>query len=686
MRGVTRALVAVTALAVVGAAAGCSALRPNDPPKPKSPAAPLSAYELVLEQIKPDGTVDKDTALAAFSLAIAPLPGVAVPDGPKQSIQSGTAAISWTMQHWGELDPAQREAVTEALTGARDPVRTSSFTGSGPVPGQAPSPTARPNQSAKPKAADPNLACATADSADAGQLRPALDASIAAIAAKLGHTMRTPVRLVVNTKQLEDDPEGTRPTLMYTWPCKGAAVAEGRQDGCTLHVNPHAFDPLYSNADREAFLTHEAMHCFLLDKFGRAHDDAPAWLMEGIPTWVQVALHGGDPAATRIWERYLALDRKPLFQRAYDAVGFFAQLANSGVDPWPLLEPTFAAYLSGGNAAAWRKTGAGEPLLRSWAAGYARATRSGADWDIVGYGIPRSDPQVRDAGRLAAGGSVEASAPAAGIDLVRLTLPDDSVLTVTGDPSARGLLGIANTDQEINNLVGTQLCTRPGGCACPEGGAGAGAQLPGMLAGSGYLAVTGGLTAAKVQIAVTSLDDFCAKPAAQAACLAGKWTHTGVDLRYTSPEFQMTETGGAGFVFTIAADGKANLTFDPMQPVTFRTSTGLAGSITYRGGVDYQLSLPPGAGSGEVNLTGADFSRLRATARITQPFVATVVDNEPLSALVSGVGGAGGAGAGGALGNQPLSGPHRFTCSADRLVLSLPPGSALTGSWTFSRG
>jgi hypothetical protein len=54
------------------AAGAASAARPADP----------TAYERVLGQVGPAGTVTKDTALAAFAAAIAPLPGSRRPRDP----------------------------------------------------------------------------------------------------------------------------------------------------------------------------------------------------------------------------------------------------------------------------------------------------------------------------------------------------------------------------------------------------------------------------------------------------------------------------------------------------------------------------------------------------------------------------------------------------------------------------
>src|SRR5690242_5981146 len=127
-------------------------------------------------------------------------------------------------------------------------------------------------------------------------MRPALDAAIRDIAAHLGRTLTFPVYLSVNRTQQEDIGPGEQ-FLMYTFPCERTVPnAIGRPDGCTVHVNPIASEADFSDHDRAAFLVHEAMHCYLYDKFGDAYDRVAPWLQEGAPTWVQTAVAGGDSA------------------------------------------------------------------------------------------------------------------------------------------------------------------------------------------------------------------------------------------------------------------------------------------------------------------------------------------------------------------------------------------------------
>ena len=55
------------------------------------------------------------------------------------------------------------------------------------------------------------------------------------------------------------------------------------------------------------------------------------------------------------WMWYLDSPTRPLSQREYDGVGFFAHLAETGTDPWSVILPIGAALLKNNSTAAgWR--------------------------------------------------------------------------------------------------------------------------------------------------------------------------------------------------------------------------------------------------------------------------------------------------------------------------------------------
>jgi hypothetical protein len=446
----------------------------------------MSAFDQVAAQVRPDGTVSTATALAAFSLAIAPLPGVSAPPGPRRTIPSGTLAIAWVAAHWAELTPAQQEAVRHALSNGILPA-ANAVTQGAPV--------------------DPHLPCASADSAGAAAFRSQADDIVKEINKHRARQLGIPLFIEVNKRNLE------QPSLMYTWGCRGRLDHDqftGKVTGCTIHINPSAGSAKFDDHDRRAFLTHEIMHCFLYDQFGTSYLKAAPWLIEGIPTWVQAALNDGDKRTTELWNRYLKLDQASLFRRAYTAVGFFAQLAGSGVDVWDRIDPMIIASMTGGNTAAWNATGASDAFLDSWAPGHARGRHSGAHWDITGFGVPATRPDVAHV-VLGTGATARAAAPVAGVDLIEVELRAD-IVSVSGTGTVHGLFGAADgSERPAAGMVGGDFCAKPDGCSCPPGSPTTAAQLPRLAAGTGYLGVSGGPSTASVTLRGRSLEEFCAK-------------------------------------------------------------------------------------------------------------------------------------------------------------------------------
>jgi len=69
----------------------------------------------VVDQVQPDGQVSLATALAAFAVAIGPVPGAVIPPGVVVPIGSGTIAVDWVLAKWGQLTLPQRQAVLTDL-------------------------------------------------------------------------------------------------------------------------------------------------------------------------------------------------------------------------------------------------------------------------------------------------------------------------------------------------------------------------------------------------------------------------------------------------------------------------------------------------------------------------------------------------------------------------------------------
>ncbi len=645
----SRRLTAVlVALVLVATACGKDTDRPDAAAEPAAP----TAYQQVLDRVGPDGAVDKDTAVAAFSLAVGELPGASLPDGPRRPVESGSLAVQWILRHWGSLTPEQQKAARAALG--------TSGGGGGGLTG--PLSTAKPN---------PNLSCPKADSDDAAPHRAAFDRAVGDIAVRLGRTLKLATTVSVNSRDLH------MPSYMYTWGCQGTSAMwdpDAPLTGCAVHINPSTLGDTTEH-DRRAFFVHEAMHCFLYDKHGMAYsDEAPPWLVEGIPTYAQVSIAGGDKAATEKWQTYLAPNRKPLFQRSYDALGWFAHLSDTGTGVWSRLDPMIDAYFAGGNKAAWSAGNPTATFADSWPSTYARGRHPGKPWDITGHGVPAFQPTLPKLA-LANGGTATVKTPAAATALSIVDVKAEVVLFTTSG-GAHGRFGPSSgADVLVPALAGPNYCAKPGGCVCPEDTPGAGTTFATLAGGKGHLAVTGGLEAATVTATGTSLEKFCRER--PKSCLVGDWVGTGFQISMAGGG--INASGGAGVTVTIAQDGATTVRFDGMAPVNFTSSAGTAGFFTYRGTAGAKLALPnPEPGSGPWAPATGGFGGVTASATITAPFRMQVLNNTSLAGLFGNGGQA-------PVSGTPVLGAGRYTCTDTTLTIAPPTASGVSGTWTLSR-
>ena len=108
---------AIVVVLLVGAV-GLYALTPRSASTPAGSPGDLSPYDQLRAQIGPNGEVTKEMALEAFSLAIAPLPGVTVPTGAPANVDQqadATFAVMWIMRYLDQLTPEQHAVVDPIL-------------------------------------------------------------------------------------------------------------------------------------------------------------------------------------------------------------------------------------------------------------------------------------------------------------------------------------------------------------------------------------------------------------------------------------------------------------------------------------------------------------------------------------------------------------------------------------------
>jgi hypothetical protein len=176
--------------------AGCTAT-PARPSKPAT-AGGADAWQRTLDQIDADGGVSVRTALAAFAIAIGPVPGAPVTPGQAPSVlPSGTIAVDWVLAQWAALNPAQQAAVLADLGAA----------------------SARGTSEARVVDAaltSPNIDCPGGSSADAGIYTDDIPDITSTLEAKLGVTMHLKVYVEINTKSLKARPACTHTDATQT--------------------------------------------------------------------------------------------------------------------------------------------------------------------------------------------------------------------------------------------------------------------------------------------------------------------------------------------------------------------------------------------------------------------------------------------------------------------------------------
>ena len=497
-------------------------------------AAPLDAWQRTLRQAKPDGQVSVATALSAFAMAIGPVPGASVPQGPRPaSLGSGTVAVNWVFQHWSELSPAQRQAVFKDL-GAR-PVNTAELASYVHL-AKTPTP--------------PEIECPSASSSDAGPYLSHIPEITADLSSHLGAAMHLKIYITVN--HLTKKAPGAD-GIMYTYGCSGGTTASGAVDSCAIHINPIA--AAYTESDQTSFLIHEMEHCFVFNAVGGVAYDFHAWYEEGSATWAEVMLGGGDEVATDAWQEYLAVATRPLFGREYDGVGFFVHLAESGVDVWHRLLPMAKALGSTGTAdgAAWNAADVSTNFLDSWGSGYVQGDYPGKAWTSGGgTGFPHQSADLiyktlGDSQTLV----VSAGSDATAADMVKVGA---QVVSIAGSANGRMSLG-GGEDVTLENRK-NPYCTMGTACVCPAGSVNEKTVFSRMDPGIEYIGATNGLGAVQVTLTGMSLKDYCEKP-----CIVGTWkvTNEVVSLENAS--------GGAGATWEIRPNGTAVIIHDGSDPL-----------------------------------------------------------------------------------------------------------------------
>jgi len=480
---------------------------------------PRTAWDKVLAQIRPNGTVSEATALEAFALSYGPLPGVRIPSGPRTAIESGDLAADWVLPHLPGLPRRLRQVIDRdlGLTPPGAQGHAASFGDSGFTP-------------------NPKL------TADANHW-----ADVYAGPLLLGHTL-TKLTIVAGytTTHLGKDPLKP-PAADDTLPVNAAGQESATGPFCRIRVGPDAA-PINTVSGQHQ-LAHEVFHCEQDDLFaGATH--LPAWITEGLAEWAAQTVIPA-PAYEYMLRDYVNSPHTDLFARTYDAEGFWGHVQDTVVgDLWQKVSGILdapnedAAYVAAG--------GMTERFRSTWGSSVFNLTAGGSPWEMTS---PILRPAQAQPDILMDGGGQVLATPyttaqytvksSAAKPLLHVTIAGDAVVS-----DAR--LG-AQPQYNYTRLSGASkawFCTSgTGKCVCPAGDT---SEIPpnDPLSSDAELGLSGDPnTGTHGELVAYELSAFCRPP----VCPAGKAFMTAQD------------DGGAGCGIPVPGlqDGDASTGGDP---------------------------------------------------------------------------------------------------------------------------
>jgi hypothetical protein len=298
-----------------------------------------AAFQRVLDRIGDDGTIDRDTALQAFALAFTPPPGVTTPPGPTDPILSGSGALRWVTAQLAELTPAQRRAVESAV---------------------------------------PRPANTTAAMLPALTEQAQFETLVGEAWSYWSDTFPPSSRLhPIDRWSVTLNSGNHFAAGAYSYPVDARQQLAGPVDDCWIYFNPRVRSG--TDAQKREAAYHEVFLCFeaqMVPNLAGFYAESSsgfgpaAWLIEGGAAYgmdlAMAALASPTPYGAAFWTTYFHTPLTPLFKRAYDAIGFFAYLAQNRIDVMARMPAAMRAIVGrGGSVAAAESFLAGTSLESS---------------------------------------------------------------------------------------------------------------------------------------------------------------------------------------------------------------------------------------------------------------------------------------------------------------------------------
>lgn len=429
---------------------------------------PTSAYDRVLAQIRPDGTVSLHTALQAFVLSYGSLPGVRAPAGARSIVPSGTLAAGWVLANLAALSPALKAAVFNRLgvsgVAGRAGAHVADYGDPGFVPSQA-------------LTAEASVWAAQESARLPGQ--PKLGLTIVAGASP-------------NVTAIDKDGDQA---LADALPVNAAGAFDNAGPYCRIRVNVAA---LTNNENLQQTLAHEVFHCFEFFLTPAVWDTVGAWVREGLAEWVATTVTGFDDS----WVlQYIRTAGAPLLERSYSATGFWGHVQDVYGDLWSRI-PAILANASG--PAEFALAGGNEPqFLSTWASSQVRPGNSGPEWEMFS---PIRPPD----GAALPVDSIQDTVEDLPVDVSPYSTENVQIEPQADEPLLHiSVTGSARLSEEHNytDLSDAYFCMQQS-CECPPGSPGTVPDNQPLEAGAD-LALSAGSTDVHADLEFHDLAEYC---------------------------------------------------------------------------------------------------------------------------------------------------------------------------------
>ncbi|MGO9761698.1 MAG: hypothetical protein ACLP1Q_10625 [Solirubrobacteraceae bacterium] len=287
----------------------------------------------------------------------------------------------------------------------------------------------------------------------------------------------------------------------------GEAVAEtncrfsagGPAADCTIIVSVSA----HHTNEMRLTMAHEVFHAYeavmSLSEANWTRSPKPNWELEGASTWVEADVvpgHYAFPGKERA--AYFSDPSERLFDRDYDAIGFFDHMQSVGISPWTRFRAMFAAKT---NAAAYTAALGGDQEFPETEASVFFGEASGWPWAERRAALPPAGSAYARPRSLAISASPEPTdlgvAPYANgiyhlsLKAMSKSMPVLEIVVKKGYARIRTTPG-TEVDRYITGTL--RVCSDATGCGCPSNPAG----YPKFKKGD--LALTGASTGADVEL------------------------------------------------------------------------------------------------------------------------------------------------------------------------------------------